>query len=110
LFAHEQGVRIQPGAWFTHDSDGLIRSCCAIGALLIHKGTDKHDVGSPNPGYVRAACEILKVDAMWLNRFWMGFDRNHHVTLVKKEKDSEVEIKDDVSGFGIELRREVFGR
>jgi hypothetical protein len=105
--AKEKGLRIHQGPWFEW-SGGKVVGCCAIGAVLLEAGKINPE-GEPdletsvNPGYVKAACQTLGVNASWLYRFWMGFDRGYQIMLID---DKEKESKDDISAFGIQLRRE----
>lgn len=109
-WAREQGIQIvRGGPWFDWTGPGQsIVACDAVGAVLLKNGLVTKPSPTPEtPGYMRLAAKQLDVDAFWLRRFWMGWDREHHVTLVIKEKESEKETKDDVSAFGISLWKEM---
>lgn len=98
--ARARGIKLHRGPWFTFTGTE-VTGACAIGAVILAE--DRHVVeDASKPGYVRAACEILKVDAGFLYRFWMGFDRGHQVTIVSGDEES----KDEVSAFGMQIARE----
>jgi len=98
-----KGLKLKRGPWFDISS-GEIKSCCAIGAVLLTNTDFKLVENSTTPGYTRQACELLDVDAHWLVRFWMGFDRGHQVMLIN---DKDKEIRDEVSALGIQLAKEL---
>jgi len=58
------------------------------------------------PGLLRVACELLDVDHAWLYRFWMGYDRAYQILFFDEEKKTST--KDEVSAFGIAMRKELF--
>lgn len=103
LEAKAKGIKLHRGPWFDLVG-GTPYACCAIGAVLLTDKDFKFAEDPSHPGYTKRACQILEVDAGWLVRFWMGFDRGHHVTLVH---DKDKESKDEVSGFGIQLAKEL---
>ncbi len=95
--AKSKGIKITRGPW-ADTSQGIV-SLCAIGAVLW-----AHDkLGSENR--VREACLLLDVDAMWMRRFWMGFDRGFQAMLV--DKDGKETNRDDVGQMGIDLAAEL---
>lgn len=106
-----RGIRlIYGGAWFEWSSDRIIATD-PIGAVLIARealptGLDpKRPETLVRPGLVEAACKTLDVDAFWLYRFWMGFDRGF---LIRVINDKDQESRDDVSEWGIALAKELF--
>ncbi len=102
IAARDRGLRLHRGPWFNLNADTIV-GCCAIGAVLL-------DLPRPadlsNPGFVKAACDRLDVDAFFLQRFWMGWDRGHVVTLVREKDGKSSESKDEISGAALALARE----
>ena len=104
LWAKANGHKLlSGGAWY--DFTTTPWGCDALGALLLQQKL----VTKPNgpeglSGLVKAT---LDVDDFWLRRFWLGWDRGYQVMITKSEKDKEIESKDDVSAFGISLRKEM---
>ena len=113
----EMGVRgiklLHDGAWYEWDSEKII-GADPIGAAILVAGKLPPGLDPKNaetmvrPGLMEAACELLGVDAGWLWRFWMGYDRGYQVMIVTEEKGKErKESLDEVSAFGISFHREV---
>lgn len=101
-FVLDKGIVLHQGAWFDSEN-GKVSSCCAIGAVLLANGIAVSE--TPQfPGYVRAACKILGVNSQWLYRFWMGFDRGYQIRILSE--DGKTETFDDISGLGIQIRKE----
>lgn len=107
----DKGINIVRGPWFDFTGEGgSVIACDPIGAVILAK--DAMPVGiNPNdsatlvrPGLVKVACELLDVDPSWLQRFWMGFDRGHQVTLID---DKDKEHRDDISAYGIQLSKQL---
>ncbi len=112
-----RGIKIlHDGAWYDWDSEKIIGADPIGAAILVADklppGLDpKKPETMVRPGLMQAACELLNVDAGWLWRFWMGFDRGYQVTIVTEEKGKErKESPDEVSAFGLALHREVLRR
>lgn len=106
---------VHGGAWYIWESN-RITGADPIGAAILAQGKlpEGLDPNKPEtlvrPGLMQVACELLGVDAGWLWRFWMGFDRNYQVTIVTGEGQARKETADEVSAFGIAFRREVLDR
>lgn len=107
----KQGLTIaKGGAWLVFVEQKIV-ACDPIAAALIANNKlpalNSYDVNiMSNPGLVQIACDFLEIDRAWLYRFWMGFDRVYQIIFINdKEKN---ETKDEVSAFGILLRRELF--
>lgn len=106
---------VHGGAWYIWESD-RITGADPIGATILAQGKlpEGLDPNKPEtlvrPGLMQVACELLGVDAGWLWRFWMGYDRNYQVTIVTGEGQARKETADEVSAFGIAFRREVLDR
>lgn len=103
---------VHGGAWYEWDSEKII-GADPIGAAILHNGKLPEGLDPKNPetmvrpGLMQAACELLGVDAGWLWRFWMGYDRGYQVMIVTEEKGKErKETPDEVSAFGIAFLRE----
>ncbi len=101
-YAHSKHIKVAPGIWFEFNESRQVIRCGPLGALLLQHNCNL-DVDLARPGFCDKVCEILEVDMFWLRRFWLGFDRNYQV-LIETEKK---ETKDEVSAFGIELRKEL---
>lgn len=86
-----QGRKILPGPW---TQDG---SVCALQAVLECNGWFQ---GEPR---IPKLCEILGVDAFWIHRFFMGFDRNHQIKIIHEDDKESI---DEVSRLGIMIRKE----
>lgn len=103
------GVKLKAGPWCELEGNRVI-SCDPIFAVLLTEGLvgfeKMEEMDLSHPGFIKKSCIRLNVDPGWLHRFWLGWDRNHHVTIVSKEKDKESESKDEVSGWAIQLRKE----
>lgn len=106
-----QGIRIVKGPWFDFTGEnGKIIGCDPIGAVILAKeampaGINPFDCATlVRPGFIKVACELLNVDPSWLQRFWMGFDRGHQVTLID---DKDKEHRDDISAYGIQLAKQL---
>jgi hypothetical protein len=101
------------GAWYVWDSEKILGADPIGAAILVADklpaGLDPKDPSTHvRPGLMEAACKLLDVDAGWLWRFWMGYDRNYQVMIVTEEKGKErKESLDEVSAFGMALRREI---
>lgn len=106
------GVKLKAGLWCELEGDKVV-SCDPIFAVLLTQGlvsfekTGEVPFNFSHPGWIKAACIHLNVDPGWLHRFWLGWDRGHHVVIVSKDKDKESESKDEVSGWAIQLRKEI---
>lgn len=110
------GIKMKGGPWCELEGDQVI-SCDPIFAALFtqnfvsfEKNSDETPFNFSRPGWIKAACIHLNVDPGWLHRFWMGWDRGHHVTIVSKKEDKETESKDEVSAYAIQLRKEFLER
>jgi hypothetical protein len=103
-----QGIKICRGPWYTFSADRLVQECCAMGAvLLVAEVPYPEDL--VKPGFLKEACRILEVDAFWMQRFWMGWDRGHQVKFYSEKNGKTYESDDEVSAFGISLAREFVG-
>ncbi len=98
-----KGIRLTRGPWFEFSGDNIV-ACCAIGAVLVEAGVAQRAEDLSRPGYTRRACELLGVNPWWLYRFWMGFDRDFQIMF---EDAEDRKTEDDVSAFGIRLRKEL---
>ena len=105
LHAREAGLTLNRGPWFVFDADNNPTACCAIGAVLYQAETP-FPADLSNPGYVQAACALLGVDVFWLQRWWLGWDRGHQVTLIHEKDGKSFETKDDISKSALALARE----
>lgn len=85
------GRRIIRGPW--RDGDAV----CALQAVL-----DRHG-WQPGEPRIPALCRILGVDAFWLRRFMMGFDRAFQIRIVDEDGGEEL---DEVSRAGIRIGKE----
>lgn len=106
------GIKMKAGPWCELEGDQVI-SCDPIFAVLFTEGLHKVEgveIDFSRPGWIKAACIRLNVDPGWLHRFFMGWDRGHHVTIVAKDKDKETESKDEVSYYALQLRKEFLER
>lgn len=107
------GIKLKAGAWCELSGQEIV-SCdpifAAIFSDLFVDGCkivqNVAEMDFSRPGWIKQACIRLNVDPGWLHRFWMGWDRAHHVTIVSKDKDKETESKDEVSAYAIQLRKE----
>lgn len=106
------GLKIKHGSWCTLSGSDII-SCDPIFAVILYNyGLVFPGAFDPNfdwarPGLVKEACELLDVDPSWLHRFWLGFDRGHQVLLINDKEKTET--RDDVSAYGLQLRKEFIG-
>lgn len=87
-----------------------------IAAVIIDSGRipDTLDPSNPEtmvrPGLIAIACELLDVDPAWLYRFWMGYDRGYQILFYSDDERTDggrKTTKDDVSAFGIAMRKEL---
>jgi hypothetical protein len=109
----QRGIAIVCGGpWMEWKGTDLL-SVDPIAAVIVDQGRlpEGHDPTKPetlvNPGLIRVACELLDVDHAWLYRFWMGYDRNYQILFYSDEERKNA-TKDDVSAFGIAMRKELF--
>jgi hypothetical protein len=109
----QRGINIvRGGPWMVFEGTAII-SVDPIAAVIIDQGRlpEAIDPLSPEtlvrPGLIAIACELLGVDHAWLYRFWMGYDRSYQI-LFYKDEDRKESTKDDVSAFGIAMRKELF--
>ena len=93
--ARTAGLTIEPGASFTLATD-RVTACCALGAVLLANGLGPADS-------VMRAGPILGVNAWWLRRFMLGFDRGF-VAAILNDK-GEVVGHDEVGTLGVSVRR-----
>lgn len=103
--AHDAGLTLKKGPWFVFNDANNPTACCAIGAVL-YQAKIPFPGDLSNPGYVKIACAILGVDVFWLQRWWLGWDRGHQVTLIHEKDGKSFETKDDISKSAIALARE----
>jgi hypothetical protein len=110
VFAKSQDVAIKRGLWFELGEDRKIIACDPLGAVLLKSGVVNFKSDVPlitylsNPGFVKAICEILNINGLWLRQFWSGFDQGHQVFMID---DKDKLHEDEVSRFGIQLSKEL---
>lgn len=109
----QRGIKIcHGGPWLEWKGTTIIEAD-PIAAVIIAQGRlpEGIDPLNPetmvNPGLVRVACELLDIDHGWLYRFWMGYDRGYQILFYSDEERKNA-TKDDVSAFGISMRKELF--
>jgi hypothetical protein len=110
----KRGLTICHGGAYFEVKNGKFISCDPIvAALIVNNKMPELDFNDlelmSKPGIVAAACEFLEVDAFWLYRFWMGYDRGYQILISRDlgsgDKKKTVTKKDDVSEFGIQLHK-----
>lgn len=102
----KRGLTLCRGGAHFEVKDNQIVSCDPITATLMVGGflpeLDFSDLNQmAHPGIIEAAWTHLGLDPLWLYRFWMGYDRDYQIILIKDEGDKTTHTKDDVSKFGI---------
>ncbi len=108
--AISKGLNILHGsAWCEFGSEYKLLGVDPIAAVILKndkfpKQDQINDEFLSNPGFIKAACEILKVDPSWIYRFFMGYDRSYQIMIVQEKEKKET--KDDVSNYGISLYKE----
>lgn len=116
LDTQAKGIKLIQGAWFHFEAEGKLVACDALGSLIISHNRLPESACEPGllrkPGFSRIVQEILGVDAFWLYRFNMGFDRNYQILIEHEDGGGcngplkKWSTKEDVSEYGIKLRKE----
>lgn len=104
-FCISKGIKIKGGGSYLEISNGNIISVDPLIACLIYKNKINEDYSNieslVRPGFIKLICQILGVDAFWIRKFWLGFDRQYQI-LILDENEKEIG-QDDVSKFGIHV-------
>lgn len=119
--ARGRGLVLRRGPWFVWETrtpnptadpqTPVPTECCALGAVLIASRDRSDPLPFPedlsHPGYVQAVSTLLSVDAFWLQRWWLGWDRGHQVIFThERDGGRPYEVQDEVSKAAISLAKE----
>ena len=108
IVAHQQGYKIINGAIFDFSNNS--KACSVLGAVLVADNKAELFSNGFYPGWLKHLCSLLEVDEEWVFRFSMGYDRTYQIEIDTGKFDKNkraIYVKDDVSQYGIALKKEL---
>lgn len=106
--ARQQGYKIINGAIFDFSSGN--KACSVLGAVLVADGKAELFHKGFYPGWLKHLCFLLETNEEWVYRFSMGYDRTYQIEIDTGKYDKKnrvIYIFDDVSKYGISLKKEI---